>query len=99
MILVSPELLVITGPNRFRFISPDTVYAKLFHKCSAHTHRCPKNLHMETMKLWLKEREASGQSLVWTKVCLENRTYALAIRRRFRSWKKALKAAGLQVSE
>jgi hypothetical protein len=54
---------------------------------------------METMKLWLKEREASGQSLVWTKVCLENRTYALAIRRRFRSWKKALKAAGLQVSE
>lgn len=62
----------------------------------AHTsRRCPKNLDMETMKLWLKEREASDQSLVWTKVCLENRTYALAIRRRFRSWKKALKAAGI----
>ena len=62
----------------------------------AHTsRRRPKHLDLETMMLWLKERKAAGQTLVWTEVCLENRTYALAIRRRFRSWKKALEAAGL----
>ncbi len=57
--------------------------------------RRPKNLDRETMVLWLKERQTAGQSLVWTEVCLENRAYALAIRRAFRSWRKALVAAGL----
>lgn len=57
--------------------------------------RRPKNLDRETMILWLKERHTAGQSLVWTEVCLENRDYALAIRRTFRSWRKALVAAGL----
>ena len=61
--------------------------------------RRPKNLDRETMVLWLKERQTAGQSLVWTEVCLENRAYALAIRRTFRSWRKALVAAGLQVSD
>ncbi len=57
--------------------------------------RRPKNFDRDTMVLWLKERQAAGQTLVWTEVCLENRAYALAIRRTFRSWRKALVAAGL----
>jgi len=57
--------------------------------------RRPRNFDRETMVLWLKERQAAGQSLVWTEVCLENRAHALAIRRTFRSWRKALLAAGL----
>jgi len=57
--------------------------------------RRPKNFDRETMVLWLKERQTAGQSLVWTEVCLENRAYALAIRRTFRSWAKALQAADL----
>jgi hypothetical protein len=48
------------------------------------------------MILWLQQRHSAGQSLGWTKVCLENRDYALAIRREFQSWRKALQAAGVQ---
>ena len=55
----------------------------------------PKKIDKETMILWLKERASSGQTLVWTEVCLENREQALAIRRRFGSWAKALQAADL----
>jgi len=46
-------------------------------------------------KLWLQQRQAAGKSLKWTAVCLENRDYALAIRRTFRSWIKARDAAGV----
>ncbi len=55
----------------------------------------PKKIDKETMILWLKERASAGQTLVWTEVCLENREQALAIRRRFGSWVKALQAADL----
>ena len=61
--------------------------------------RRPKHLDRETMILWLKERQAAGQTLVWTDVCLENRDYAIAIRRTFRSWRKAIIAAGLRDHE
>jgi hypothetical protein len=47
------------------------------------------------MILWLKQRHAAGQSLRWTVVCLENRDYALAIRRTFGNWGKSLDAAGM----
>lgn len=60
------------------------------------SHRRPKHLDRETMILWLQQRQAAGQSLGWTKVCLENRDYALAIRREFQSWRKALQSAGVQ---
>jgi hypothetical protein len=59
------------------------------------SHRRPKHLDRETMVLWLKQRQAAGQTLVWTEVCLENRDYAIAIRRTFRSWRKALAEAAL----
>ena len=52
--------------------------------------RRPRNLDRETMVLWLKERQAAGQSLVWTEVCLENRAYALAIRRTFPKLEKSV---------
>lgn len=51
------------------------------------------------MILWLQHRHAAGQSLTLTKVCLENRDYALAIRQEFGSWREALKAAGVQSAE
>ncbi len=35
------------------------------------------------MILWLCERQAAGQSLVYSEVCLENRDKAMAIRRTF----------------
>jgi len=60
------------------------------------THRRPKNLDREAMLLWLRNRQSAGQSVIWTDVCLENRDYALAIRREFGSWRNAIQAAGVQ---
>jgi hypothetical protein len=37
------------------------------------------------MLLWIRNRQAAGQTLAFTEVCLENRDYALAIRREFGS--------------
>jgi hypothetical protein len=37
------------------------------------------------MILWLGNRKASGQTLVYTEVYLENRDHVLAIKREFRS--------------
>ncbi len=59
----------------------------------------PPHFDRETMILWLQQRQAAGQTLVWTEVCLENRQHALAIRRTFRSWRKAMIAAGLHDGE
>ena len=58
--------------------------------------RCPEHLDRELMILWLQQRQAAGQSLRWTVVCLENRDYALATRRVFRSWRHAIDAAGVR---
>ena len=60
------------------------------------TRRRPKNLDREAMLLWIRNRKESGQSLTFTEVCLENRDYALAIRREFRSWGRAVEAANIQ---
>jgi hypothetical protein len=57
------------------------------------THRKPKHLDRESMIQWLRNRKDSGQSLIYSEVCLENRDYALAIRREFRSWINALDTA------
>ncbi len=58
--------------------------------------RRPKHLDREVMILWLQQRQAAGQSLRWTVVCLENRDYALAIHRVFRSWRDVIDAAGVR---
>lgn len=58
--------------------------------------RRPKHLGREVMVLWLQQRQAAGKSLKWTVVCLENRDYALAIRRTFGSWRDAIDAAGVR---
>jgi hypothetical protein len=58
------------------------------------THRRPKHLDRDGMILWLRNRQAAGQSLVYSEVCLENRDYAHAIRREFGSWQKAIEAVG-----
>jgi hypothetical protein len=41
----------------------------------------------------IRNRKESGQSITFSEVCLENRDYALAIRREFRSWARAIEAA------
>jgi len=35
------------------------------------------------MLLWLRNRQAAGQSIIYGEVCLENRGHARAIRREF----------------
>ncbi|WP_345685915.1 hypothetical protein [Novipirellula caenicola] len=57
--------------------------------------RRPDHFDREAMILWLRDRQAAGQSLIYTEVCLENRDKTMAIRRTFRSWRQALVAAGL----
>ncbi|KAA1258091.1 hypothetical protein LF1_06060 [Rubripirellula obstinata] len=57
--------------------------------------RRPENFDRETMILWIRQREAAGQSLVYSEVCLENRDKAMAIRRTFGSWSKAMEAANI----
>jgi len=57
------------------------------------THRRPKHLDRDTMLLWLRNRKEADQSFTFSKVCLENRDYALAIKREFGSWARALEAA------
>jgi len=57
------------------------------------TRRRPKHFDRETMLLWLRNRQASGQTLIYSEVCLENRDHALAIRREFSSWQKAIDEA------
>jgi hypothetical protein len=57
------------------------------------THRRPKHLDRESMLLWLRNRTESDQSITFSEVCLENRDYALAIKREFGSWARALEEA------
>ena len=59
------------------------------------TPRRPKNLDRESMLHWLRNRQSAGQSLTYGEVCLENRAYALAIRREFGSWARALDASDI----
>ena len=53
----------------------------------------PQNLTREAMILWLQNRRSAGQTLMLRDVCLENRDYAMAIRREFGSWIGAIRAA------
>ena len=43
----------------------------------------------------VKQRHASGASLIWTDICLENRVFASAAKHAFGSWRKTLIAAGI----
>ncbi|TWU39979.1 hypothetical protein Q31b_32950 [Novipirellula aureliae] len=52
--------------------------------------RRPDHFDRETMILWLRKRQAAGQTLVFFEVCLENRDHALVIRRTFGSRGKAI---------
>jgi hypothetical protein len=61
------------------------------------THRRPKNLDHDAMLLWIRNRKAAGQTVVFSEFCLENRDYAFAIRREFRSWARAIEAAFPQI--
>jgi len=73
----------------------DALTAAGINHANVTRHR-PKHLDREAMLHWLRNRQSAGQSVVWTDVCLENRDYALAIRREFGSWRKAIQAAGVQ---
>ena len=70
----------------------DALTAAGINHANVTRHR-PKHLDREAMLHWLRNRQSAGQSVIWTDVCLENRDFAPAIRREFRSWAKALAAA------
>lgn len=57
------------------------------------TRHKPKNLDRDAMLLWIRNCKEAGQSITFSEVCFENRDYALAIKREFHSWAKALQAA------
>jgi hypothetical protein len=57
------------------------------------TRHRPKNLDRDAMLLWIRNRKEAGQSITCSEACFENRDYALAIKREFRSWARALQAA------
>jgi len=57
------------------------------------TRRRPKHFDRETMLLWLRNRRASGQTLIYSEVSLENRDHAFTIRREFHSRARAIEAA------
>ena len=45
----------------------------------------------------VRNRKEAGQSITFSEACLENRDYALAIKREFRSWARAVEAAFSEV--
>lgn len=55
----------------------------------------PRNLSREKVIETLRQRHAAGLPLSWSEVCLENRVFAIAAKQLFRSWRRALEAAGL----
>ena len=55
--------------------------------------RKPRHLTRETMLLWIRGRHETGKTLMYRDACLENRDYALAIRREFGSWIRAVREA------
>ncbi len=58
--------------------------ASSIHLDNVTRHR-PRQLDHESMILWLRKCNASGQTLVYTEICPENRDYELAIKREFGS--------------
>jgi hypothetical protein len=55
----------------------------------------PRKLDRQKLLEAIKQRQESGETLVWTDVCLENRGFASAAKRVFGSWRSALIAAGI----
>lgn len=55
----------------------------------------PRNLSRDKVISILRQRQAEGKSLEWSVVCLENRVFAVAAKQLFRSWRRALEAAGM----
>ena len=64
------------------------------------------NLHPWSLRLnkdeiidRLRRMHAEGHSTKWTEVCLENRAFAITVKYTFRSWSRALVAAGIEPGE
>jgi hypothetical protein len=55
----------------------------------------PRSLNRDKIIEILRQRHEAGLSLSWSVVCLENRVFAVAAKQLFRSWRRALEAAGL----
>ncbi len=54
--------------------------------------RGPRKLDKQAILEAIRQRDASGQSLVWKDVCLENRALATAAKHAFGSWRSAMRA-------
>jgi hypothetical protein len=55
----------------------------------------PRRIPRADLLAQIHERHAAGKSMVWKQVCLENRAFATAVKNAFKSWYRALLAAGL----
>ena len=59
----------------------------------------PRRLTTEEIIEALRQWKATGHSLKWGVVCLENRALAITAKGRFKGWDKALVAAGITVEK
>ncbi len=64
----------------------------------AHLDSKPRQLDRKKILEALRQRHQTGLSMAWREACLENRALATAAKNAFRSWRRALVAAGI-VSE
>jgi len=55
----------------------------------------PRRLDKQEIIDALRQRHQAGLSLAWNEICLENRVFARAAKNAFRSWRRALAAAGI----
>lgn len=58
--------------------------------------RPPRKIDKQKLLKTIRQKHKSGETLVWTNVCLENRALASAGKRAFGSWRRALIAAGIE---
>ena len=57
--------------------------------------RRPRKLSKQDILDTIRHRHANSASLIWTDICLENRSFASAAKHAFGSWRRALIAAGI----
>lgn len=55
----------------------------------------PRRIPRDDLLARMHERHAAGKSMLWKQVCMEDYAFATAVKNAFKSWYRALLAAGL----
>ncbi len=61
--------------------------------------RRPRKLSKQDILETIRHRHANSTSLIWTDICMDNRSFASAAKHAFGSWRRALIAAGLDPTQ